>query len=100
MVPLLFSLFGSPIFLRGQGGERNVSEAVRFLTLAADKGNAHAQFNLAVLYRSGAGAKRDLRKAYALFNLAGETLDVSNQLNEISSELGREDSAANANHAP
>lgn len=66
---------------------------MKFLTLAADKGNAYAQFNLAGLYASGTGVKRDLRKAYSLFILAGRPLDVSKQLNEISSQVEREASA-------
>jgi TPR repeat protein len=82
------------IFLLGQGVDKNTDEAVKFLTLAAEKGNAYAQFNLAGLYVSGTGVKRDLRKAYSLFALAGKTLDVTQQLKEVSSQLAREDSAS------
>ncbi|HJY87175.1 MAG TPA: hypothetical protein VKE24_10095 [Candidatus Acidoferrales bacterium] len=60
---------------------------MKFLTLAADKGNAQAQFNLAGLYASGAGVKRDLRKAYSLFVLAGKTLDVSEELRACNKTL-------------
>ncbi len=80
--------------LLGQGVGTNIEEAVRLWTWAAEKGNASAQFNLAGLYASGTGVKRDLRKAYSLFTLAGKTLDVSKQLNEISSQLERERSAS------
>jgi len=62
--------------------------------LAAEKGNTYAQFNLAGLYASGTGVKRDLRKAYSLFALAGKRLDVTQQLKEVSSQLAREDSAS------
>lgn len=62
---------------------------MKFLTLAADEGNAYAQLDSAGLYVAGTGVKRDLRKAYSLFTLAGK-LDVSKQRNEISSQLERE----------
>ena len=83
------------ILLRGQGIDRNMDAAVKYLTLAADKGNAYAQFNLAGLYAACIGVTRDLRKAYSLFTLAGKTLDVSKQLNEISSQLNRLNSGGN-----
>lgn len=81
------------MFLQGEGVDRNFEQAVKLLTLAADKGDARAQFDLAALHASGTGVKRDLHKAYSLFTLAGKTLDVSKQLSEISSELEREGSA-------
>jgi hypothetical protein len=40
-----------------------------------------------------------LQKAYSLFTLAGKTLDVSKQLNQISSLLNREQSAASQPNA-
>jgi TPR repeat protein len=67
---------------------------VKLWTWAAEKGNAYAQFNLAGLYASGTAVRCDLQKAYSLFSLAGKTLDVSKQLNQISSQLNREQSAA------
>ena len=78
------------LLLLGQGVGTNVREAVRLWTWAAEKGNAYAQFNLAGLYALGTGVKRDLPNAYSLFTLARKTLDVSKQLNEISSQLERE----------
>jgi hypothetical protein len=40
-----------------------------------------------------------LQKAYSLFSLAGKTFDVSKQLNQISSQLNREQSAASQPNA-
>lgn len=77
----------------GHGIDQNVTEAVKFLTLAANQGNPYAQFNLARLYVAGTGVKRDPQKAYSLFTLAGKTLDVRKQLNEISAQLEREGAA-------
>jgi TPR repeat protein len=71
---------------------------VKWLTMAAEKGNAYAQLSLARLYSSGTGVQRNLQKAHSLFNLAGKTLDVSKQLTEISSQFNRE--GANPQPAP
>jgi TPR repeat protein len=76
------------------GVGENIKEPVKWLTMAAEKGNAYARFNLAGLYASGTGVQRDLQKAYSLFTLAGKTLDVGKQLTEISSQPNREDLAA------
>ena len=38
--------------------ERNVSEGLRWLQMAANKGDALAQLNLAVCYRLGVGVAR------------------------------------------
>jgi TPR repeat protein len=64
------------------------SEAIRLWTLAADKGEAYAQLNLAQMYATGTGVPRDLRRAQSLFILAGKTLDVSKRLHDLSMQLG------------
>jgi hypothetical protein len=66
---------------------------VKWLTMAAEKGNAYAQLSLAGLYASGTGVQRDLQKAYSLFTLAG-SFEVSKQLNQIQSQISREDLVA------
>jgi len=53
---------------------------------AADKGNALAQFNLAQRYAEGTGVPRDLNKARELFTRAGEKMDVSRELDALSSQ--------------
>jgi TPR repeat protein len=58
---------------------------VRLWTFAAEKGTAYAQFNLAQLYMSGTGVRRDLEKAHSLFALAGKSLDVSKQMSFLAS---------------
>lgn len=70
--------------LLDQGVGTNIEEAVRSWTWTAEKGNASAQFNLTGLYASGKSVKRDLQKAYSLYSLAGKTLNVSEQLGQIS----------------
>jgi hypothetical protein len=72
---------------KGAGIGQDLQEAVKLWTMAADHGNAYAQFDLAEIYMHGAGVPRDLDKALDLFTLAGKTLDVSKQMNELSSEM-------------
>jgi uncharacterized protein len=74
------------ILFSGKQTARDVREAVRLWSWAADKGNAYAQFNLAQLYAAGTGVPRDLSKARGLFALAGKTMNVSNELNALSSQ--------------
>jgi TPR repeat protein len=75
------------MLFRGKGIEQNVAEASKLWNWAAEKGDSEAQFNLAEMYMTGSGVQRDLGKAYSLFTLAGKKLDVSKQLNELSSQM-------------
>jgi len=61
-------------------------EAVRLWSWAADKGNAYAQFNLAQAYAAGKGVPKDLSRAREFFDLAGRKMDVSKQLDALSSQ--------------
>ncbi len=55
-------------YFLGQGGiKKDKKEAVRLWTLAAEKGNASAQNNLAICYHTGQGIKRDREKAINLW---------------------------------
>ena len=45
-------------------------EAVRWYRLAAEQGNANAQFNLGTMYDTGEGVPEDDIEAYALFSIA------------------------------
>lgn len=44
-----------------------MQRSIECLTLAAEKGNPHAQFSLACAYKSGDGVAKDLKKAFELF---------------------------------
>jgi hypothetical protein len=81
------------ILFRGEGIGRNLDDAVKLWTWTAEQGNAHAQFDLAELYMTGAGVQRDLVKAHSLLTLAGKTLDVSKQLNEFAFEMSEDELA-------
>ena len=56
-----FKLAG--FYARGEGVARDLVEAARWLTLAAEQGYAPAQNNLAVCYSTGAGVPKDQAKA-------------------------------------
>jgi hypothetical protein len=50
--------------------QSDFEEAVRWFLLAADQGSARAQFNLAVMYRTGRGVPQDPVEAARLYRLA------------------------------
>jgi uncharacterized protein len=59
------------MLLRGVG-ERDVNRAVELLSAAAEDGDAHAAFNLGVLFRQGELLPADERRARAMFQRAAE----------------------------
>jgi TPR repeat protein len=71
---------------RGEGAGRDLQEAVKLWTWAANQGDATAQFDLASMYSAGTGVQRGLVKAYSLFTLAGKTLDVRAQLRDLGAD--------------
>ncbi|KAJ3097225.1 hypothetical protein HDU97_005069 [Phlyctochytrium planicorne] len=65
--PNLQNLLGLK-YLRGtEDIEKNVQEAVRLFRSSAQNDNAHAQFNLGLLYYNGEGVKRSDAEAYKWF---------------------------------
>src|SRR6185503_7400971 len=56
--------------LRGTGTDTNATEAARWLRLAADRGQAVAQFHLGNLYESGLGVHKDATEAAAWYRKA------------------------------
>ena len=50
----------------------NYSEAFKFCSVAAEQGNAEAQFNLGVMYDNGQGVKQDYFKAVEWYQKAAE----------------------------
>jgi uncharacterized protein len=55
------------LYLDGKGVPRNVSEAVRYLSLSAAAGSSLGQNNLGGLYREGKGVPRDYTRAAQWF---------------------------------
>jgi TPR repeat protein len=60
----------------GLGVAKDLAEAARLFRLAADQGNANAQFNLGVMYENGEGVAKDLGEAMRLFRLAADENDA------------------------
>ena len=51
------------MYENGRGVTRDDGEALRWFRLAAEQGDADAQFNLGVMYENGRGVTRDDGKA-------------------------------------
>lgn len=63
----------------GEGAAQNDKLAAEWYTLAAEKGSAPAQRNLAGLYGSGRGVKENQKEATRLFLLAAKQGDAQAQ---------------------
>ena len=72
---------GDIIYNKGQGVPENYAEALKWLGLAANKGNAEAQFDLGVMYAEGHGVPQDYAEALKLFRLAADQGDAEAQYN-------------------
>ena len=66
----------------GNGVPQDYTKTSKWYRLAAEQGNARAQFNLGVMYAFGEGVAQNFTIAYILFNLA------SDQGNEDAQENG------------
>ena len=55
-----------------QGVPQNFDEAIKWLSMAAEKGHPGAQNNLAVLYRQGRGGQNNVEKAVSWFMKAAK----------------------------
>ena len=58
------------MYANGEGVPEDDAEAVKWYRLAADQGDANAQFNLGVIYNNGEGVPRNYVTAYVWFNIA------------------------------
>ena len=59
-------------YTNGTGVAKDEREAVRLYRLAADQGDAHAQFNLGRCYANGTGVAKDERESVRLYRLAAD----------------------------
>ncbi len=60
------------LYERGLGVTKNYGEAVKWYSLAAQKGLAAAQYNLGLMYLDGRGLPQDDLSAYVWFGLAAK----------------------------
>ncbi|WP_262975344.1 tetratricopeptide repeat protein [Pseudoalteromonas piscicida] len=65
----------------GQGVAQSDKKAVEYFQLAAEQGEAGAQFNLGVMYERGKGVAQSDEKAVEYFQLAAEQGDADAQCN-------------------
>src|SRR5205807_4389324 len=82
------SLFDLGIqFLKGEEVPKDLDEAVRWLSLAAEQNHTDAQITLATMYYEGEGVEKDLRLAIKLFRAAApECLEAQVVLGEVHSD--------------
>jgi hypothetical protein len=69
------------MFTNGTGVPENDAEAVRWYRLAAEQGNASAQYNLGNMYDSGEGVPENDAEAVRWYRLAAEQGLSAAQLN-------------------
>ena len=62
--------------LPAKGAEQNDAEAIALYRTLAEQGDATAQFNLGVMYRTGRGVPQDDVEAYKWYNLAATYADA------------------------
>ena len=67
------------MYANGQGVPQNYAEAVKWYRLAADQGNATAQFNLALMYANGQGVPQNYAEAVKWYRLAADQGDAEAQ---------------------
>ena len=83
-------------FTLARAGRRIPAEALKYFRMAAQLGNAHAQFNLATLYTNGEGTPQDLPRALIWFNaaavnLAGEEAKIADENSKaVAAKMGRD----------
>ena len=65
------------LYFKGRGVAQDYSEAARWYRLAADRGNAAAQYNLGISYARGDGVPQDNVLAHMWFNLAATRFTTS-----------------------
>ncbi len=59
-------------YAKGNGVEKNASEAVKWFCKAAEQGNAVAQYNLGVCYANGQGVEKNVTEAVKSYRKAAE----------------------------
>ena len=63
------------MYANGQGVIQDYKTAVKWFRLAAEQGNANAQYNLAVMYANGQGVIQDNVYAHIWLNIAASSGD-------------------------
>ena len=69
------------MYANGQGVPQDYAEAIKWFVLAAERGDANAQYNLGLYYANGRGVPQDDAEAVKWFRKAAEQGDASAQYN-------------------
>ena len=69
------------MYANGQGVQKDDTEAARWYRMAAEQGDAGAQFDLGVNYANGKGVQKDDAEAARWYRLAAEQGEARAQLN-------------------
>ena len=69
------------VHVANQGVPQDYAEAVKWCRLAAEQGDASAQYNLAVMYAKGQGVPQDYAEAHKWVNLAAAQSQGDRQKN-------------------
>ena len=69
------------MYAKGHGISQNYKTALKWYTLAANQGNANAQFKLGFMYDEGTGVSQDYKTAMKWYTLAAEQGNSSAQGN-------------------
>ena len=76
-------------YYKGNGVEKDMSEAVKWLRKAAEQGNASAQYNLGLCYAIGKGVRKSSKEAGNWFRKAAEQgIEPAKQALELMKMLG------------
>ena len=67
------------MYENGEGVPQDYAEAVKWHQLAAEQGDADAQFQLGLKYLDGEGVPQDYARAYGWLNLAAARFPASEQ---------------------
>ena len=62
------------LYYAGQGVNKDLKEAAKWMRQSAQQGNGRAQFNLAMMYAQGEGVPMDFPRALVWFSAASTTL--------------------------
>ena len=65
------------MYTKGEGVLKDDAEAVRWYRLAAEQGDAHAQYGLGLMYANGRGVLKDSVLAHIWSNIAGANGNAS-----------------------
>lgn len=76
------------LYLEGKGVAQDTAEGIRWLTVAAEKGDAHAAFQLGMIYYDGRLVEQDYKEALVWYLKAAEGRHVPEEANLLGRVLG------------